>query len=557
MKKWIVLLAVLLLLTAMAIPAWAAETEIAVTASSVTVYPGAEITITVSVSGDTPYTSVGVSLSYDSQVLEFVRAEGADTGAMAAPEYDGVNAFGVVYPKDKPSTYSGVLQKIVFRVKKNAPLGVTKIDGTPNVQNSNLDGDKTIASVFKAVEITVNCRHNYVWSNVDTDQHKGVCSICGNETTEAHVWADEGINVTPATCLEPGSETLECLLCLTQKTVELPAKGHAWDNDCDPDCNNAGCLEGRETGHQYADTYSADEKNHWHECSVCGDKADLAAHIPGAAATESTPQICIECEYVIKQELGHVHDFSDEWQQDADYHWHICMKKGCYARQENAAHEYTDECDVTCNVCAHVRVAPHLYSMEWKGSALGHWHDCLICGTQSDILEHIPGDPATQDTPQVCTECQFWIQYPLSHEHTIGETWGKDIQNHWKYCIECSTRVEQSAHNWDEGLVIAEPTETEDGSIRYICKDCDMELVATIPATGSQTDPTETVPVPTQPAPVDPGDTQPPITPPQNDEFPWWILIALAGVLLLTGIILFIIELIRGKKHNSRGKYSR
>ncbi|UKI12820.1 MAG: hypothetical protein L6V84_00265 [Oscillospiraceae bacterium] len=45
---------------------------------------------------------------------------------------------------------------------------------------------------------------------------------------------------------------------------------------------------------------------HWHECSVCGDKKDVAAHIPGAEATETTPQTCTVCDYVIREVLKSV-----------------------------------------------------------------------------------------------------------------------------------------------------------------------------------------------------------------------------------------------------------
>ena len=46
--------------------------------------------------------------------------------------------------------------------------------------------------------------------------------------------------------------------------------------------------------HNYAATWSSDADGHWHECSLCHDKKDQAAHTPGAAATETTPQKCIQ-----------------------------------------------------------------------------------------------------------------------------------------------------------------------------------------------------------------------------------------------------------------------
>lgn len=52
--------------------------------------------------------------------------------------------------------------------------------------------------------------------------------------------------------------------------------------------------------HMWQVEYSMDEKNHWYACSDCDEKKELAAHIPGDEATETTPQTCIVCGYVIQ-----------------------------------------------------------------------------------------------------------------------------------------------------------------------------------------------------------------------------------------------------------------
>ena len=56
--------------------------------------------------------------------------------------------------------------------------------------------------------------------------------------------------------------------------------------------------------HNYAAVWSSDESGHWHECSLCHDKKDNEAHTPGAAATETTPQKCTKCDYIITPALG-------------------------------------------------------------------------------------------------------------------------------------------------------------------------------------------------------------------------------------------------------------
>ena len=91
--------------------------------------------------------------------------------------------------------------------------------------------------------------------------------------------------------------------------------------------------------HNYAAVWSSDESGHWHECSLCHDKKDEAAHTPGAAATETTPQKCTECDYIITPALGHTHSYSTDWKTDTDKHWHECS---CGVKSGEAAHTAGD-----------------------------------------------------------------------------------------------------------------------------------------------------------------------------------------------------------------------
>lgn len=531
MKKWIISLVALMLLTAFAVPALAANTEIAITSSNTTVYAGDEITVTVSVSTGTPYTSVGMTPSYNAEVLEIVRVDPVETGGINVP-YDGIS-FGF-YFLNNPTSYSGAFQTIVFKVKGGAAVGQTTISGTPS----------GAATAVKPLTLTIACNHKYTnWTHDETN-HTGTCANgCGVPKTEAHNWPQSGTVITPAGCETTGTERLTCTVCGRTKDVPIAAKGHAYDNACDTTCNNCGST--RATSHKYRTTWSSDGKNHWHECSTCGSKKDSAAHTPGAAATETTAQTCTVCSYVIQPALGHVHQFDDTWQQNSDYHWHVCKREGCHDTQGKAYHDYDNNCDLTCNTCGHVRVAPHELGTELRGDERGHWYVCILCNEPSEILPHTPGEPATMDTPQVCTECQYWVKFPLSHVHTWGETWEVDDMNHWRACVECREPSDAQPHAWDAGTVLIEPTKNSDGKISFVCEECKIERTATIPKL--EPDPNETT-EPTQTQPIKPSDN--------SEEFPWWILIVAAGVLLIAGIALFVFEFIRSKKYNSHGKFS-
>lgn len=533
MKKWLIALAALMLLTVFAVPAFAANTEIAITSSSSTVYANDEVTITVSVSSDVPYSTVGMTLSYDKQVLEFVSAIKVNTGAQLSMDYNGTDAFGFAF--DAPCTYVGAFQTIVFRVKEGVTPGQTTIGGTPS----------GAANTLKPLTLTIGCNHNYTtWTPDNENTHTGTCANgCGVPKQEAHNWVKTG--GTPAGCESPGNDVYTCTVCGRTKDVPTTAKGHAWDNDCDTTCNN-GCGATRAATHNYSAAWTYDEKDHWHQCTVCGARNVQAAHRPGDPATETTAQLCKDCPYVITPALGHVHQFGDTWQQNSDYHWHVCTREGCHTKQDQAAHVYDNNCDLTCNTCGHIRVAPHEFGTELRGNEKGHWYTCILCQEPSEIIPHTAGEPATMDTPQVCTECQYWIKYPLSHVHTWGDTWESDDSNHWKACVECREASDVQPHAWDEGTILIEPTKDTDGKISFVCEECKAERTATIPKL--EPDPTES---------TEPEQTQPVITPSDNsEEFPWWILIVAAGVLLLAGIALFVFEFIRSKKFNSHGKFS-
>jgi hypothetical protein len=237
---------------------------------------------------------------------------------------------------------------------------------------------------------------------VNDTTHKHTCSVCAKEETESHAW-DSGKVIKAATCKEAGVKTYTCTACKATKT-EAVAKltTHTYDNDCDADCNVCGAT--RTVNHKYKTSWSKNKSGHWHECSVCGEKKDSAAHKPGAAATESKAQTCTECGYVIKASLGHTHAYGTDWAADAEGHWHACS--GCEEMKDAAAHAFDNACDADCNVCGYSRTVAHTYKTEWTKDGKGHWHECSICGVKADEAAHTPG-AATATTAQKCTECGY------------------------------------------------------------------------------------------------------------------------------------------------------
>ena len=113
-------------------------------------------------------------------------------------------------------------------------------------------------------------------------------------------------------------------------------------------------------GHAYGSDWKYDSTNHWHECSRCHDKADIAAHsaggwivdTPATATTAGTKHK--ECT-VCKKELetapipatgtatggatggSHTHSYGTDWKYDNTNHWHEC---NCGDKKDKAAHSF-------------------------------------------------------------------------------------------------------------------------------------------------------------------------------------------------------------------------
>lgn len=51
---------------------------------------------------------------------------------------------------------------------------------------------------------------------------------------------------------------------------------HSFDNSCDSTCN--GCDFTRDRDHTFSTEWSKDLENHYHECTACGEKADVSEH---------------------------------------------------------------------------------------------------------------------------------------------------------------------------------------------------------------------------------------------------------------------------------------
>ena len=129
-------------------------------------------------------------------------------------------------------------------------------------------------------------------------------TACPGPTPHTHDWGN-WVVTTPATATTPGEETRTCNTCGEKVTRPIPPTGSTHV-------------------HEYADTWSSNATQHWHECS-CGDKKDVANH---------TGDPCTVCGYT---GTTHVHAYATTWSKDATQHWHECS---CGDKADVANHQW-------------------------------------------------------------------------------------------------------------------------------------------------------------------------------------------------------------------------
>lgn len=360
----------------------------------------------------------------------------------------------------------------------------------------NVTGDVTLYAIWENKPHTHT--YNTTWST-DAANHWHECTCGDKKDLAAHVDANKDHN---------------CDVC--GKKMSDHTGGTATCKD-KATCTICGQKYGDLAAHNYKTEWSKDKNKHWHECSVCGDKKDVAAHTPGAPATETTPQTCTICGYVIKAALGHTHNFnqkntSETYLKSAA----TCTKKAVYYYSCTCGEKGTKTFESG-------DLAAHNYKTEWSKDNTKHWHECSVCGNKKDEAAHTPGAAATETTPQTCMTCGYVIKEATGHVHSYtekntdakylksaatctakavyyyscacgekgtetfesGETlahtweskWANNDSKHWHECTVCKTKGDEADHAF-EWKIDKEATVTEAGAKHEECKVCGYKKTA-------------------------------------------------------------------------------
>ena len=146
------------------------------------------------------------------------------------------------------------------------------------------------------------------------------------------------------------------------------------------------------------------------------------------------------------------HNFSSEWKNDEQYHWHECTTK-----------KHTDTTKKT----------PHVFT----------WTEKTPAGVHTDKVEK-----------GVC-ECGYETERTISGTatHTYGTEWTKDESGHWHEST-CGTTApthdvmkrDFAAHTFDEGKVTKPADFGVVGEKKFTCTECGYSYTQEIPALGAK-----------------------------------------------------------------------
>ena len=130
------------------------------------------------------------------------------------------------------------------------------------------------------------------------------------------------------------TENGETKNCTQAITVNAAAHTHTWETD-----------------------WSKDEMQHWHKCTGCDAKKDVANH-SGGTATCTAKAICTACDQAYGEMNPNNHSgTTGDWKTNESQHWKVY--NCCNAEAEKANHVYDNDKDTTCNTCGYERtIAP-------------------------------------------------------------------------------------------------------------------------------------------------------------------------------------------------------
>ena len=183
-----------------------------------------------------------------------------------------------------------------------------------------------------------------------------------------------------------------------------------------------------------------DATGHAWICADCKATSAIEKHNPGPAATNTTPQTCKDCGYIIAPAKNHTHELTKVPQtpatclEEGNIEYYACS--GCNNRFTDA--EAKNQIPDTMSVA--VGALGHTPSDVWGVDDDYHWRVCTTC---NQVLDETKMQHDVTDGK--CTTCNYVIDDRVTNpETTPAETTPEPGHN-----------AEQSNNTWIEILLVA------------------------------------------------------------------------------------------------------
>ena len=521
-----------------AVPAWAAADDSGVTASVSQASPGDTFSVTLKVPGTTKQISdMSLKVLFDKSVFEVTEytipsIEGMSKMQSTVAEANSNSFFSATYDSessDADITFAGIELTAKFKVKDGAALGesVFKLDesvgvgslddmGLPDIlmkleDFTNKSATIKIVSAPKpATGIALNKDTLTVWEGGSDSL---IATVTPSDSTDTVVWSSDNTSVatvdntgnvtgvavgTAKITATAGTKSATCKVtvpCIHNHTI-IPAKAsdctnRGWDEYMV--CSKCNALQ-KPTGeilsgipYRPLDTNAHDfdtttwgykgADGHAYTCTRNSEHHDTVyPHNPDRTApTETEPQTCTQCGYVIAAATGHIHanhltlvaakaatctskgnmayykcncgkyfkdataaveitDISTMFINASGHSYTVQNSDAAHKRStasdcreydtywytcaNDASHNAKDDATATDKYYNGDRGA-HAYSTDWTACGeSGHAHKCLYDDSTNGLTTHRPDRAVPTETEAVkCLDCDYIIKPETGHVH--------------------------------------------------------------------------------------------------------------------------------------------
>lgn len=156
-------------------------------------------------------------------------------------------------------------------------------------------------------------------------------------------------------------------------------------------CSVCGYAYGREEpDHRWSPTWLyQDSTGHAWICADCKAHSKVEKHNPGPSATETTPQICKDCGYILEPAKNHTHKLTKvamvepTCTQEGRISYYSCDGCSMLFEDKDGKIEIPDSRDMSLPALGHT------LSDAWVYDEHVHWHNCTVCKNPDEDTQGI------------------------------------------------------------------------------------------------------------------------------------------------------------------------